>query len=673
MRILLISILGLLTLASCTKQEPMEALIDRVFTVAEQQYTTMDTLLTEKTLPRTFSADGEFVPSNIYWWCSGFYPGSLWYIYEYTGNEAVKTLAEKNTLKLDSIQYVTRDHDVGFQLNCSYGNAFRLTGNEAYKQVLYQGAKSLSTRFNPAAGKGGVKVKINKNESGKERVLTVVVQVEGYKTPVTVCTITQGGGSGAAEDLALNEYMDKYLKEHYLFKEEYNTLDVDYASVSYDNFLSTYLLPMKTNIEDGGTYRAFSVNAGKRYIYSYIMETGSSRTRANTRATSVVGSGLGTFFSSYMPDKTTIGLAIGYVYLESPAEKAGLRRGDVIVAVNGTTLNKSNYQQYMSTLFYAGGGETFKIGYRRKIFDENRGGYDLVDGTTTLTTGSYNNSPILNSMFIKDKKENKFNIGYLVYLGFDLNFEEDLKYVIQQFKTEGITDLILDLRFNNGGSVELARYLAASIAGTSHRSNVFMRMQRNSGADEYIRFGDGDDLNLKSVRIICSEETASASELIISGLRGIDFPVKLFGSRTEGKNVGMEVQEYKYGNKYYEFAPITFRSFNAKDWGDYADGIDPDVMLNNQNSSYEDDIDNVFPYAFGDWDNFDFNYPLYWALCDVQGVDPTTGEPVKRSGRAGLTRSSKDEIIRVPSVPLKRPAGTFGSLIYNKPEVENLY
>lgn len=534
-------------------------------------------------------------------------------------------------------------------------------------------ASITNTSGNATAGKGGLKVKVDKNESGKERVLTVAVQVEGYKVPVTVCTITQGAGSGTAVDLALNEYMDKYLKEHYLFNEEYNTLDIDYASVSYENFLPTYLLPMKTNMEDGGTYRAFSANAGKRYIYSYIMETGSSRTRANTRATSVVGSGLGTFFSSYMPDRTTIGLSIGYVYLESPAAKAGLRRGDVIVSVDGVTLNKNNYQQYMSTLFYAGGGETFKIGYRRKIFDEKQGGYDLVDGATTLTTGSYKNSPILNSMFIKDKKENKFNIGYLVYLSFDLNFEEDLKYVIQQFKAEGITDLILDLRFNNGGSVELARYLAASIAGTSHRSDVFMKMQRNSGADEYIRFGDGDDLNLNSVRIICSKETASASELIINGLRGIDFPVKLFGSRTEGKNVGMEVQEYKYGNKYYEFAPITFRSFNAKDWGDYASGMDPDVMLNNQNSDYEDDIDNVFPYAFGDWDNFDFNYPLYWALCDVQGVDPTTGEPVKRSGRSGMTRSQQDEIIRVPSVPLKRPVGTFGSLIYNKPEVENLY
>lgn len=525
---------------------------------------------------------------------------------------------------------------------------------------------------NSSAGKGGFKVSLSKNETGKERVLTVTVQVDGYKTPATVCTITQAGGEGAAVNLALNKFMDEYLKEHYLFNDEYKTLDVDYTSVSYDNFLSTYLLQMQTNKEDGGTYRAFSVNAGKRYIYSYIIETGASRTRATTRATSVAGTGLGTFFSSYMPDKTTIGLAIGYVYVGSPAEKAGLRRGDVIVAVNGTTLNKNNYQQYMNTLFYAGGGETFNIGYRRKVFDEKLGNYDLVDGNTVLTTGTYNNSPILYSMFIKDK-EGKFNIGYVVYLSFDLNFAEDVKYVIQQFKSEGITDLILDLRFNNGGAVELSRYLSASIAGSSHRSDVFMRMQRNSGADEYIRFGDGDDLGLNSVRIICSEETASASELIISGLRGIDFPVKLFGSRTEGKNVGMEVQEYKYGNSYYEFAPITFRSFNAKDWGDYADGIEPDVMLNNQNSDYNDDIDNVFPYSFGDWDNFDFNYPLWWALCDLQGVDPTTGEPLKRSGRAGLTRSPKEEIIRVPSVPLKRPVGTFGSVIYNRPEIENLY
>lgn len=144
-------LLGLLAvLASCSQTESMDALTERVFTVASRQYVAMDTRLDAHTMPRTIDADGTFVSSNIYWWCSGFYPGSLWYIYEYTKNDTIKALAEKNTLKLDPIQYVTNDHDVGFQLNCSYGNGLRLTGNEAYKNVLYQGAKSLATRFNPA-------------------------------------------------------------------------------------------------------------------------------------------------------------------------------------------------------------------------------------------------------------------------------------------------------------------------------------------------------------------------------------------------------------------------------------------------------------------------------------------------------------------------------------------
>ena len=179
-------------------------------------------------------------------------------------------------------------------------------------------------------------------------------------------------------------------------------------------------------------------------------------------------------------------------------------------------------------------------------------------------------------------------------------------------------------------------------------------------------------MGLNSIRIICSDETASSSELVINSLRGVDFPVKLFGSKTEGKNVGMEVQEYKYGNTYYEFAPITFRSFNAKDWGDYSAGIDPDVMLNNQDGDYTNDIDNVYPYAFGDWDNFDFNFALWYALCDIQGVDPTTGKPKSRSGKVRMERPQMD-VIGLPSVPIKRSIGTFGSVIYNKPEVENLY
>ena len=95
-----------------------------------------------------------------------------------------------------------------------------------------------------------------------------------------------------------------------------------------------------------------------------------------------------------------------------------------------------------------------------------------------------------------------------------------------------------------------------------------MRMQRSSGADEYIRFGDGDDLGLE-IRTdhLLGRDGFFASELVISGLRGIDFPVKLFGSRTEGKNVGMEVQEYKYGNSILRICSDYFPFVQCKGLG----------------------------------------------------------------------------------------------------------
>lgn len=130
----------------------MSQLTERVFSVALKQYIAMDTRLTDRTLPRTFDENGMFVNSDIRWWCSGFYPGSLWYIYEYTGDAEIRTLAEKNTRKLEPIQFRTDDHDVGFQLNCSYGNAFRLTADTTWLTVLRQGAQSLSTRFSCVTG-----------------------------------------------------------------------------------------------------------------------------------------------------------------------------------------------------------------------------------------------------------------------------------------------------------------------------------------------------------------------------------------------------------------------------------------------------------------------------------------------------------------------------------------
>ncbi len=107
---------------------------------------------TQAVFPRSLNADGSLMTSDIMWWCSGFYPGSLWLVYEYTGDENFKHLALKYTLQLEPLRYRENDHDVGFQIMCSYGNALRLTGDKEYEAVIKDAAASLSTRFNPAVG-----------------------------------------------------------------------------------------------------------------------------------------------------------------------------------------------------------------------------------------------------------------------------------------------------------------------------------------------------------------------------------------------------------------------------------------------------------------------------------------------------------------------------------------
>ena len=149
-RVLLI-VLSLVVM-SCNRHETVEELADRVFKIAAEQVKLMDSMLEEGECPRSLNSDGSLMKSTIWWWCSGFYPGTVWLAYEHTGEESLKDIALRHTVKLDSIRFRTNDHDVGFQLNCSYGNAFRLTGNKDFKAVLYDGAHSFATRLNPTIG-----------------------------------------------------------------------------------------------------------------------------------------------------------------------------------------------------------------------------------------------------------------------------------------------------------------------------------------------------------------------------------------------------------------------------------------------------------------------------------------------------------------------------------------
>lgn len=145
---------SVLLLGGCRDSyESMDALTARVFTLAKTQYPILAQGLPDDKTPRTVDEDGKLVTADIGWWCSGFFPGNLWLTYEYTADEKIKELAIQQTHKLDSLIVKTKtDHDIGFQLNCSFGNALRLTGDNQWSAMLQEGAKVLAARFSPITG-----------------------------------------------------------------------------------------------------------------------------------------------------------------------------------------------------------------------------------------------------------------------------------------------------------------------------------------------------------------------------------------------------------------------------------------------------------------------------------------------------------------------------------------
>ncbi|TCC99420.1 glycoside hydrolase family 88 protein [Pedobacter hiemivivus] len=127
--------------------------VDKAFDFATKQYTNMLASHPDLTkFPQSTKPNGAPDDRTSEWWCSGFFGGSLWYLYEYTGGANWKAAADKWTKALDKEKHNTRTHDLGFMLYCPYGNGYRLTQNKEYIEPMVTGANSLATRFNPAYG-----------------------------------------------------------------------------------------------------------------------------------------------------------------------------------------------------------------------------------------------------------------------------------------------------------------------------------------------------------------------------------------------------------------------------------------------------------------------------------------------------------------------------------------
>ena len=119
-----------------------------------EQYKLMVRSLSDSaSYPRaTNPSDESLVTSGTEWWCCGFFPGSLWYLYEFSGDQNILAEAVSRTAPLEVLKLKTTTHDLGFMLNNSFGNGYRLTANPTYKDILIRGAGSLASRYNPTVG-----------------------------------------------------------------------------------------------------------------------------------------------------------------------------------------------------------------------------------------------------------------------------------------------------------------------------------------------------------------------------------------------------------------------------------------------------------------------------------------------------------------------------------------
>jgi C-terminal processing protease CtpA/Prc len=280
---------------------------------------------------------------------------------------------------------------------------------------------------------------------------------------------------------------------------------------------------------------------------------------------------------------------VRYIIPNSDAASKNINRGDIFYAINGTPLTDDNYR----TLLFSN-DVTYTVNLANYSSDSS--GFVTITPnweSVTLTKTNLAENPILMSTIIN---QGTHNIGYLMYNGFYASYDSQLNNVFGSFISQNVTDLVLDLRYNSGGSVNTATKLASMITG-QFTGQLFAKQQWNSKAQAYYlannpgslenKFASGlNSLQLNKVYILTTKATASASELVVNCLKPYINVVQI-GDITTGKNVGSITlydsptfaKSNVNPNHKYAMQPIVLKIVNKNGVGDYTAGITPTTLL----------------------------------------------------------------------------------------------
>lgn len=447
------------------------------------------------------------------------------------------------------------------------------------------------------AGLSALRIKVDANEGEMGRSAVITVSVENAPQTATF-VVRQGDGmieKGPGKYRDVNKWMYDFMAENYLWNDNMASLRLDY-SLDYDRFLLQTLQHIGANGDinhDDGLWKD-----GQRTAYFTYVQSKAPVSRVTGQ--SYNDSGILKLQATQLGNGSNgpIGYVVIAVTPGTEAARAGIKRGDFINKVNNIAVTADNYQTLARNV-YSG----------NCIVEVNDVTWN--DGVPTLNSRGnvqYSSSAYVDPAIYKSTvitADNGRKVGYLLYMGFNMTFDESLLAAFADFKTAGIDELVLDLRYNNGGHVLSSTVMGTLIAGTDKKDQIYVKTTYNKtrtarGETGVYRIGNPENpeqaegyapiqqalnnaLGLKRVYVVTSGTTASAAELVINGLRGLDIDVRLVGQNTMGKNVGMEGTMRTFYGYQFIFYPVTFYCENARGFNKYSGGFAPDVAINDAN------------------------------------------------------------------------------------------
>jgi len=414
-------------------------------------------------------------------------------------------------------------------------------------------------------------------------------------TPSATTTSTTTSSSTIVADLEINDFIWKGLNQYYYWQEA-----VDSLADSKTNDAAAYVKFLGRTVDPSDFFNSLNHPEDR---FSWIDEDYVNL--ENQLAGISASNGMKFLVSRQCDDCNGLVAFVTYVLPESDAAAKGIERGDFITTINGTSLNVNNYID----LLY---GDALSYSVGLADYDPIEESFDLTGETITLDkVENFQEDPIHKNLVLDVGGQ---KVGYLMYNKFLNEFDDQLIQTFSDFATEGITDLVVDLRYNGGGSVRTCVYLASMITG-QFTDEIFAQQIWNSKLLAYFEAlnsnsNDSDDrelnnyftsttsegvtlpvLNLNTVYIIATNRSASASELLINGLAP-HINVVLIGNTTYGKNVGsITVYDYidnegtKNPNHTYAMQPIVLKIANSVGFADYANGLDPDIEVRERASN----------------------------------------------------------------------------------------